>query len=79
MGFVRILALSIMCSLCASHANAQQADFYAGKTIKIIVGYAPGSSYDGYARLIAQNAGRYIKGNPISLSKICPAPALSQR
>jgi tripartite-type tricarboxylate transporter receptor subunit TctC len=64
MGFVRILALSIMCSLCASHANAQQADFYAGKTIKIIVGYAPGSSYDGYARLIAQNAGRYIKGNP---------------
>ncbi|MFN0072532.1 MAG: Bug family tripartite tricarboxylate transporter substrate binding protein [Chloroflexota bacterium] len=40
------------------------ADFYRGKTIKIIVGYAPGGGYDVFARLIARHAPKYIPGTP---------------
>ena len=34
------------------------AAFYAGKTVKIIVGYPPPGAYDGYARTLAAHIGR---------------------
>jgi tripartite-type tricarboxylate transporter receptor subunit TctC len=40
------------------------ADFYRGKTIRLIVGYAPGGGYDTYARIIAPLLSKYIPGNP---------------
>lgn len=40
------------------------APFYEGKTIRIIVGTAPGGGYDTYTRLIARHFGKYIPGNP---------------
>ncbi len=43
---------------------AAQAPFYQGKTIRIIVGSTAGSTYDAYARLIAQYWGKHIPGNP---------------
>jgi tripartite-type tricarboxylate transporter receptor subunit TctC len=39
-------------------------DFYRGKTIRIIIGFAPGSSFDVYARLLAKYMPQYIPGNP---------------
>ena len=39
-------------------------DFYAGKTIRLVVGYAPGGGYDFYARTIARHMGKHIPGNP---------------
>jgi len=41
-----------------------QTPFYQGKTVRIIVGSSAGSTYDGYARLIAQHWGKHIPGNP---------------
>lgn len=38
--------------------------FYAGKTITIVVGYAPGGGYDTAARLISRHLGKHIPGNP---------------
>jgi tripartite-type tricarboxylate transporter receptor subunit TctC len=38
--------------------------FYEGKTVRIIVGLAPGGGYDTYARVIARHLGRHIPGNP---------------
>jgi tripartite-type tricarboxylate transporter receptor subunit TctC len=38
--------------------------FYEGKTVRIIVGLAPGGGYDTYARLIARHLGRHIPGAP---------------
>jgi tripartite-type tricarboxylate transporter receptor subunit TctC len=46
----------------ASAAPAQ--NFYAGKTLRILVGYAPGGGYDAYARVLARHLGRHIPGNP---------------
>jgi len=40
------------------------AGFYRGKTIRIIVGAAPGGTYDIYSRLLARHMPRYIPGNP---------------
>ena len=40
------------------------ADFYKGKTVRLIVGYGPGGSYDLYGRLAAEFLGRHIPGNP---------------
>jgi len=43
---------------------AAQTPFYQGKTIRLLVGSSAGSTYDGYARLIAQHWGKHIPGNP---------------
>ncbi|MBI4322627.1 MAG: hypothetical protein HY675_29400 [Chloroflexi bacterium] len=40
------------------------ADFYRGKTVKIIVGTSAGGGYDTYSRLIARFIGKFIPGNP---------------
>lgn len=40
------------------------ADFYRGKTVSIVVGFAPGGGYDIVSRLIAKHLGKYIPGRP---------------
>ena len=49
-------------SLAPPDASAE--DFYKGKTIRFIVGYAPGGGYDTYTRAIARHIGKHIPGNP---------------
>lgn len=41
--------------------------FYEGKTIRFIVGYAPGGGYDTYTRAIARHIGKSIPGTPSAL------------
>jgi tripartite-type tricarboxylate transporter receptor subunit TctC len=38
--------------------------FYRGKTVRIIVGFAPGGGFDTYSRMIARHIGRFIPGTP---------------
>jgi tripartite-type tricarboxylate transporter receptor subunit TctC len=40
------------------------ADFYQGKTLTVIVGYAPGGGVDTTARVVTRHLGRFIPGNP---------------
>jgi tripartite-type tricarboxylate transporter receptor subunit TctC len=40
------------------------ADFYSGKSVQLVIGYAPGGGYDVYARALARYMGRHIPGNP---------------
>jgi tripartite-type tricarboxylate transporter receptor subunit TctC len=51
---------------CASTAIAQEdvAQFYAGKTVRIIVGIGVGSGYDTTARIIGRHIGKHIPGKP---------------
>ena len=44
------------------HSSAQE--FYKGKTLRIIVGYASGGGFDLYSRAISRHIGRHIPGNP---------------
>jgi len=39
-------------------------DFYRGKQVKLIIGYAPGTGYDVHARLLGRHLGRHIPGEP---------------
>jgi tripartite-type tricarboxylate transporter receptor subunit TctC len=40
------------------------ADFYQGKTLKLVIGYSAGGGYDLYARMLAKYLGGHIPGNP---------------
>jgi tripartite-type tricarboxylate transporter receptor subunit TctC len=61
-----LLALSLAAASIASPALAQDsvADFYKGKTVRIVVGVGVGSGYDINARLLARHLGTHIPGNP---------------
>jgi len=39
-------------------------DFYKGKTIRMIVGFAAGGGFDTYSRAITRHMGKHIPGNP---------------
>jgi tripartite-type tricarboxylate transporter receptor subunit TctC len=39
-------------------------DFYQGKTIRLIVGFAAGGGFDTYSRAIARHLGKHIPGKP---------------
>jgi len=43
---------------------AEVAPFFAGKTLRVLVGFSPGGGYDLYARELARYMGRHIPGNP---------------
>ena len=40
------------------------ANFYHGKTVRIVVGFSAGGGYDQYSRLIARHLSKYIPGSP---------------
>jgi tripartite-type tricarboxylate transporter receptor subunit TctC len=56
----------------AAIAPARTADFYAGKTIEILVGSAAGGGYDIYARAVARHWGRFIPGHPTIVARNMP-------
>jgi tripartite-type tricarboxylate transporter receptor subunit TctC len=57
---VALLAVGFM-----ERADAEgNADFYNQKTVKFVVTYAPGGSYDIYARLVSSHLGKHIPGHP---------------
>jgi len=39
-------------------------DFYAGRTVQLVIGYAAGGGYDDHARMLGRHIGRHIPGNP---------------
>lgn len=47
----------------ATPALAQQ-DFFKGKTITVLIGYAPGGTYDATARLLSRHMPNHLAGQP---------------
>lgn len=45
-------------------ARSQDADFFGGKTISVLIGYGPGGTYDAIARLLSKHMSNHISGNP---------------
>jgi tripartite-type tricarboxylate transporter receptor subunit TctC len=63
---VSLLILGALAGHAASVASVcAQETFFKGKTIRLIVGLAPGGGYDLYSRVIARHLGKHIPGNPI--------------
>ncbi len=59
-----VAVLAVLFSSCLSVSGSEAAPYYAGKVIKIVVGYKPGGGYDRMARLVAKHLPRHIPGNP---------------
>jgi tripartite-type tricarboxylate transporter receptor subunit TctC len=60
-----LLALSTLTIVLASGGGPARAQsFYEGKTVRLVVGFAPGGGFDTYARVISRHMGRHIPGNP---------------
>lgn len=45
---------------------------FAGKTVRIVVGYPSGSGFDFYARVVARHMGRHIPGEPAVIVQNMP-------
>ncbi len=61
------LAAAIVIGVVGAGGTAAAQDvalFYAGQTIRMIIGYPTGGSNDIYARVVAQHIGRHIPGSP---------------
>jgi tripartite-type tricarboxylate transporter receptor subunit TctC len=56
--------------VAAAPATAQ--DYYAGKTVDLVVGNYPGGGFDIYARALARHLGRHIPGSPTVVVKNMP-------
>ena len=50
-------AVAVVVALAGSRPLEAQS-FFAGKTVRIVVGLAPGGGFDTYARLLARHLGR---------------------
>src|SRR5215813_6618558 len=54
-------ACSVACGVAWAQANA---DFFRNKTVKLMITFEPGGSYDLYARLAAAHLPRHLPGQP---------------
>jgi tripartite-type tricarboxylate transporter receptor subunit TctC len=61
-----MIAGAVMASITmAGAASAQTPEaFYKGKTVSIVMGTGPGGSYDLYGRLLINQYGKHLPGNP---------------
>jgi len=50
--------------LATTPARSSANDFYKGKTIRFVVGLAPGGGYDLSARTVGRHMGKHLPGNP---------------
>lgn len=50
-------------------------EFYKGKVIKVIIGYAPGGGFDAYARLLAEHLPKHLPGVPAAVVQSMPGAA----
>ena len=64
LGRLRILFGAIVSLLLPVPAAYSATPYYEGKTIRIIVGTAPGGGYDTYTRLLARHFSKHIPGTP---------------
>ncbi|MGE5540316.1 MAG: Bug family tripartite tricarboxylate transporter substrate binding protein [Gemmatimonas sp.] len=60
-----IAAVAVGLGLLCTAAGAQtSAEFYRGKTLRVMIGVAVGGDYDVQARFLARHIGRHIPGAP---------------
>ncbi len=60
---LRVLCAMALAATALAPVAAQDA-FFAGKTLKIIVGMPPGGGVDAYARLVQRHMSRHLAGAP---------------
>lgn len=70
-----ILAAGIAAGFNAAGAPVRAdtlTDFYKGKTLTIVIGFAPGGAYDLYAQLLSRHMPKFIPGKPSMIVQHMP-------
>jgi tripartite-type tricarboxylate transporter receptor subunit TctC len=62
--WVRVTLVVSLVVFATPFAESSTHDFYKGKTIRLVVGLAPGGGYDLAARTVGRHMGKHIPGNP---------------
>ena len=65
------VAIGLGVSATAAQADAV-ADFYKGKTLRVIVASSAGGGYDAYSRVLANHIVRFLPGNPNAIVQNMP-------
>jgi tripartite-type tricarboxylate transporter receptor subunit TctC len=68
------LAITVGLVFVLVESEAGAAEFFKGKTFRLIVGTSAGGGYDTYARAIARNITKYIPGNPSIIVQVSLLP-----
>src|SRR6476660_5271462 len=66
-----VFTLTLAFAQTALAASGAQ-EFYAGKVIRIVVGFSAGGGFDTYARSLSRYMGKYIPGNPTIIVENMP-------
>jgi tripartite-type tricarboxylate transporter receptor subunit TctC len=66
----RAIAAAILLAFAVVPAGAQE--FYAGKTVSLIIGFGPGGGYDLWGRTLARHIGKHLPGNPTVVPQNMP-------
>lgn len=64
---LRLVSLSAVAAFGFSATSApiaNAAEFYKGKTVRVVIGYGAGGGYDRYGRQVARHIGKYLPGKP---------------
>ncbi len=68
-----LIALTMGVSLLPMATRADSVeDFYHGKAMNLLIGYAPGGGYDSYARTLARHMPKHLPGNPTMVTRNMP-------
>ncbi len=59
-----IAAAAMLFFVSTAAAEPAGDDFYAGKTVRIIIGTTTAGDYGAYAQLMAHHIGRFVPGKP---------------
>jgi tripartite-type tricarboxylate transporter receptor subunit TctC len=72
--YAQCASIAIAVTVAAGNPAAAQTpeQFYAGKTVDVIIGYPPAGSNDTYARALARHIGKHIPGKPTVVPKNMP-------
>jgi len=65
-------AVAALGLLAVASQPVKAAPFYAGKTIKVTIGFGFGGTYGKYARIFSEHLGKYIDGNPTLIVQSMP-------
>jgi tripartite-type tricarboxylate transporter receptor subunit TctC len=77
LGAVCIVALTAL-TMPVAAAQEPAADFYKNRTMKILVGFPPGGSFDLYARILAEHLPRFIPGEPRIIVESMPGASTAR-
>ena len=67
-----VAAFAAVAMLYAGAGHAADANYFRGKTMKIVVPYGPGGTYDQYSQIFAEYLGRHVPGEPTVIVQHMP-------